>query len=121
MDALSSGIALTNNDIKNIMKVIKSQEKGIISLQGTAEKVKNQKEGFLGPLMIVVLPSIKNVLKPIGKNVSMLLESTASALTYWKENLRIRRAYTDNLKQKNRRYYKNCSISWKIEAIARRC
>ena len=121
MDALSSGIALTNNDIKNIMKVIKSQEKGIISLQGTAKKVKNQKGGFLGPLMIVVLPSIKNVPKPIGKNASMLLESTASALTYWKENLRIRRAYTDNLKQKNRRYYKNCSISWKIEAVARRC
>lgn len=37
MDALSSGIALTNNYIKNIMKVIKSQEKGIILLQGTAE------------------------------------------------------------------------------------
>ena len=38
-----SGITLTNNEIKNIIKVIKSLEKRGISLNETKRKIANQK------------------------------------------------------------------------------
>ena len=37
------GITLTNNEIKDIMKVIKSLENGGISLKGTTTKITSQK------------------------------------------------------------------------------
>ena len=41
-----SGIALTNNEIKDIMKVIKSLENRRISLKETARKITSQEGGF---------------------------------------------------------------------------
>ena len=80
---MSLGIKLTNNEIKDIMKVIKSLEIGGILFKGTSEKVISQKRGFLGnvlgPLMKVGLRLMKNVLTPSAKNVLLLLGLTAAA------------------------------------------
>ena len=49
-----SGITLTNNEIKDIMKVIKSLANRGILLKGTNRKITSQEEGFfnfLRPLM----------------------------------------------------------------------
>ena len=55
---------LTNNDIKDITKVIRSVENGGILLKGTIEKAINQKGGILsnvrGPLMRADLSLMKN-------------------------------------------------------------
>ena len=42
----SSGITLTNNEIKDIMRVIKPLENRGISLKGTTRKSTSQEEGF---------------------------------------------------------------------------
>ena len=73
-----SEITLTNNEIKEIIKVLKSSENRGISLERTIKKVKNQKGGFLGSLMRLGLPLIKNVLTPLAKNVLLPLEVTAA-------------------------------------------
>ena len=67
-----AGITITNNEIKDTRKVIKSLWNRGISLKGTTRKITNQKEGFLnflGPSMRAGLPSMKYVLTPIAKNV----------------------------------------------------
>ena len=64
-----SGILLTNNEIKHIIKVINSLENTGVSLKGTTEKITSQKGGllkFLGSLMKTGLPLMKNVLTPLG-------------------------------------------------------
>ena len=56
------GSAITNQEIKDIMKVIKSLENKGISLKGTARNITRQKGGFLNflrPLMTDGLPLIK--------------------------------------------------------------
>ena len=57
-----SGITLTNNEIKDIMKVIKSLENRRILLKETARKITSQEGGFLNfhrPLMTTGLPLMK--------------------------------------------------------------
>ena len=41
-----SGITLTNNEIKDIMKVINSLENGGVLLKGTTRKITSQEGGF---------------------------------------------------------------------------
>ena len=57
-EKIGSGITLTNNEIKYIMKVIKSLENRGVLLKGTATKITSQ-EGrilnFLRPLMTASL------------------------------------------------------------------
>ena len=66
------GLTLLNNEIKDIIKVIKSLEKSRILLKGTTRKI-NRQEGelinFLGPLMRVILPLIKNAHTPLAKSI----------------------------------------------------
>ena len=75
-----SGITLTNNGIKDIMKIIKSlQNRGIV-LKGTTRKVTGQEGGFLNffrPLMTSGLPSMKIVLTPLAKSVLISLGLSA--------------------------------------------
>ena len=63
-----SGITLTNNEIKDIMKVIKSLENRGILLKGTTRKILI-KNSFLRPLMTAGLPLMKSVLMPLAKVV----------------------------------------------------
>ena len=64
-------ITLTNNKIKDIMKVIKSLENRGILLKRTTRKITSQEGGFLNvrPLMTAGLPLMKSVLTPLAKNV----------------------------------------------------
>ena len=60
-----SGITLTNNEIKDIIKVIKSLENREILLKGTTTKITSQEGGFLNflrPLMTAGLPLMKRLL-----------------------------------------------------------
>ena len=58
------GITLTNNEVKCIIKVINSLENRRIWLKRTNKKVTSQKGGFLnflGPLIKILSPLMKNV------------------------------------------------------------
>ena len=64
-----SGIALTNKETKDIIKVIRFLE-NIGVLKELLKKIRSQKGGFLNflrPLMSAGLPLVKNVLTPLGK------------------------------------------------------
>ena len=65
-----TGLTLTNNEIKDIMKEIMSLENGGIFIKGTTRKITSQ-EGvflsFLRPLMTTRLPLIKSVVTPLPK------------------------------------------------------
>ena len=64
-ELIGSVLTLTNNEIKGIVKVIRSLQNRRILSKGTTRKVNNQKGGFLNflrPLMTAGLPSMKNVL-----------------------------------------------------------
>ena len=68
----SSGISLTDIEMKVIIKVIKSLENRGILLKGTTVKITGQEEGFLNflrPLMTAGLPLMKSVLTPLVKSV----------------------------------------------------
>ena len=65
-------ITLTKNEMKDIMKVIKSLENRGILLKRTTRKI-----NFLRPLMTAGSPLMKSVLTPLAKNV--LLPFTLSA------------------------------------------
>ena len=69
-------MTLTNNEIKGIMKVIKSLENRGILLKGTTRKITSQEGGFLNflrPLMTAGLPLMKSVLTPLAKSVLLPL------------------------------------------------
>ena len=69
-EKIGSGITLTNNEIKVIMKVIKSWKNREILLKRTIRKITSQEGGFfnfLKPLMTPGLPLMKNVLMPLAK------------------------------------------------------
>ena len=69
-----SAITLTNNEIKDIIKVIKSLENGGILLKGTTTKITSHEGGFLNflrPVMTAVSPLMKSVLTPLAKSVSL--------------------------------------------------
>ena len=87
------GLTLTNNEIKDIMKAIKSLENREILLKGTTTKTTSQEGGFLsflGPLMTASLPLMQNVLTPLAKIALIPLGLSAgvsSRCSYLKENL----------------------------------
>ena len=65
-----SGITLTNDEIRDIMRAIKTSENKGILLKGTTRKITSQEEGFLNflrPLMTASLQLIKSVLTPLAK------------------------------------------------------
>ena len=74
-----SGITLAHNELKNIMKVIKSIENREIFFKEATENVINQKGSFLGLLMRVGLLLMKIVLTPIPKSVLIEFGLTALA------------------------------------------
>ena len=77
-----SEITLTDNGIKDIMKVVKSLENRETSLKGTARKITSQEGGFLNflkSLMTAGLPLTKKVLTPLAKSVLIPLVLTAAA------------------------------------------
>ena len=68
-----SGITLTNNEIKDIMKVIKSLGNRVILLKGTTRKITRPEKRFLNflkPLMTACLPLMKNVFTLSTKNAT---------------------------------------------------
>ena len=77
---MGSGIALTNNEIKDIMKVITSLENRGILLKETTTKITSQ-EGefliFLRPLMTAGLPLMKSLLTTLAEGVLLLLGLSA--------------------------------------------
>ena len=80
LSIMGSGIALANNEIKYIMKVIKSLENRGILLKGTTRKITSQEGRFLNfprPLMTAGLPLMKNVLIPLAKRVLLPLGLSA--------------------------------------------
>ena len=66
-----SGITLTNYEIKDIMKVIKSLENRGIWLKGTTRKITSQEGGFLNfyrPLITAGIPLMKSILTPLAES-----------------------------------------------------
>ena len=103
-----SGITLTNNEIKYIIKVIRCLENRGILLKGTTKKVTSQEEGFLNflrPLMSFDFPLIKNVLIPLAKSVLVPLSVVSNRCSYLKENVWIRYDNINNFKQRNGIYH----------------
>ena len=71
-----SGITLTNNEIKDTIKGIKSLESTGILLKGTTTKITSQEGEFLNflrPLAAAGIPLMKSVLTPLAKNVMIPL------------------------------------------------
>ena len=62
---MGTGITLTNNEIKNIIKVIDSLENRRILLKETTRKIASQEGEFLN----FIWPLMKTVLNPLTKNV----------------------------------------------------
>ena len=80
-----TGITRTNNEKKDIIKIIKYSENRGILLKGTTTKIASQEGGFLNflkPLMTVGLLLMKNVLTPLAKSVLIPLGLTAATATY---------------------------------------
>ena len=76
---MGSKITLTNNEAKDIMKIITCLENRWILLKGTSKKISQKEEilNFLAPLMKVDLSLIKNVPTPLAKSVLVPLALTA--------------------------------------------
>ena len=69
MKIKGSGLAITNNEIKDIIKVIRSLENKTILLKGTTKKITGREGGFLNflkPLITTGLPLMKNVHTPLA-------------------------------------------------------
>ena len=69
MKIKGSGLAITNNEIKDIIKVIRSLENKAILLKGTTKKITGREGGFLNflkPLITIGLPLMKNVHTPLA-------------------------------------------------------
>ena len=79
----SSGITLTNNEIKDIMKVIKSLENRGNLLKRAIRKITSQEGGFLNffrPLMTAGLSLMKSVFTPLAKSVLLPLGLSEAAV-----------------------------------------
>ena len=72
-----SRLKLTNNEIKDIIKVIRSLENKGIFFKGTTNKIINQERGFLN----FPRPLMKNVLTLLAKIVLLPLGLTVAAST----------------------------------------
>ena len=74
---------LTDDEIKDVIKVMRPLENREILLKWTTEKLISQKGGllsnYLGPLMKVGLKLMKNVLTPVAKSVLIPLGLTAAS------------------------------------------
>ena len=71
-----SGITLTNNEIKDIMKVIKYLENRGILLKETIRKITSQEgefSNFIRPLMTTSLSLMKSVLTSLAKSALLPL------------------------------------------------
>ena len=79
-NSFGGGITLTDNEIKDIIKVIKSLENRGILLKRTTGKITGQEGGFsnfLRPLMTTCSALIKSVLTPLAKSVWLQLGLSA--------------------------------------------
>ena len=77
-----SGVTLTNEEIKDIIKVISSLQNRGILLKENTRKIISQQGWFLKfcrPLTSVGLPLMKNILTPLVKSVLVPLVLTAAA------------------------------------------
>ena len=76
------GLTLTNNEIEDIMKIVRSLRNRDNLVKGTAERIKSQERGFLGnalgSLMKVGLSLIKSDLTLSAKGVLILLGLTTT-------------------------------------------
>ena len=82
-----SRIILTNNEVKGIMKVIKSLRNRGILLKETTRKITRP---FLRPLMTAGLPLMKSVFTPLAKSVLLpfiISSNVSNRCSYSKENL----------------------------------
>ena len=70
---------LTNNEIKYIIKLIRSNESRIILLNGTTRNYIRKILNFLRPLILACVSLIKNILAPSAKIVLIPLELMATA------------------------------------------
>ena len=107
-----SGIALTNKETKDIIKVIRFLE-NIGVLKELLKKIRSQKGGFLNclrPLMSAGLPLMNNVLTPLGKSVLISLGVTAVASatdSSIQKKIWFGEDCNDNLGQRIGRYHEN--------------
>ena len=79
---MDSGLTQTKNEIKDIMKVVKSLENRGVLLIRTTRKLASQEGAFLNflkPLIVAILPSTKNLLTPLAKSVLIIFILTVAA------------------------------------------
>ena len=73
---MGSGITLRNNEVKDVVKVIRTLESRGILLNRTTSIVCSQEGGllnFLGSLIRTGLPLLKSVLTPLAKGLKAAL------------------------------------------------
>ena len=110
---LGPGITLTNNEIKDIMRVIKSLENRGSLLKETNKKIAIQEGDFLNflkPLMTAGLPLMKNtctflatsVLIPLGLIAAASVTDAAIQKNFFRSGTT---TLIINIKQRNRRYH----------------
>ena len=78
---MDSGLTQTKNEIKDIMKVVKSLENRGVLLIRTTRKLASQEGAFLNflkPLIVAILPSTKNLLTPLAKSVLIIFILTVA-------------------------------------------
>ena len=101
---MGSGRTLTDNETKDIIKVIRSLENRRILWGRTTEEAKTKKGGLLSivfrAVMRVGLPLMKHVFTLLAKSILISLGLTAATTTTdAKDNLHIRNDYNDTLKR----------------------
>ena len=107
-------LLLTNKQVANLRKAFANNPSTDIKLSKTQSSKMIQSGrslgGLLGPLLKIVLPLIKNVIKPLSESVLIPLGLTAEHLQQMQEytkNLRILNINTNNIKWWNGRHYEN--------------
>ena len=98
-------MTLTDNEIKHIIKIIKSLENRGNLLKGITRKITSQEGGFfnfLRPLMTASLPFMKSLLTPLAKSIFITIRIISSYVSSRcsnsKENFWIRNYSINNLK-----------------------
>ena len=104
--AFGAEITWKNNEIKDIVKVIKSLENTEILLKETTTKSSSQERGFLDFLRLLMadaLPLMKSVLTTWKLFVTIRITSknVSSSWSYLKENLWVRHNSLNNFKRRN--------------------
>ena len=103
---MGSQTTLANNEIRYIMKVIKSLENRGILIKETTRKTTSQEGGFLNfvrPSMKAALPLVKSVFIPLAKSALIPLGLSAGSCrcSFSKENWWIRHNSNSNFKWSN--------------------